>query len=157
VARVVVASAATTADGLDDGSSRTSGSPSPRRARTRWRRSAASDGERVVVRCVLGVDALEVHIEGIGSGFDSHEPVDVSAPGEQHLDEAAEQGWGLQLIRALVDDVSFSTTAGTAAARSACWSICATSSDSGRRRRRPPGPRRRVARAQVGGPVDETA
>lgn len=111
VARVVVASAATTADGLDDGQLEDLGiAVSEACTSAVASQRGEDDDERVVVRCVLSVDALEVHIEGIGSGFDSHEPVEVSGSEEQHLDDAAEQGWGLQLIRALVDDVSFSTT-----------------------------------------------
>jgi anti-sigma regulatory factor (Ser/Thr protein kinase) len=111
VARVVIASAATTADGLDDGQLEDLGiAVSEACTNAVASQRGEQDGERVVVRCTLGVDALEVHIEGIGSGFDSHEPIDVSSSDEEHLDEAAEQGWGIQLIRALVDDVSFSTT-----------------------------------------------
>lgn len=111
VARVVVASAATTADGLDDGQLDDLGiAVSEACTKAVASHRAEDDGERVVVRCVLGVDALEVHIEGIAGSFDAHEPVEVSASGAQPFDEAAEQGWGLQLIRALVDDVSFSAS-----------------------------------------------
>ncbi|MEX2658746.1 MAG: ATP-binding protein [Acidimicrobiales bacterium] len=111
VARVVVASVATTVDGIDDG-------------RLEDLRIAVSEActnavevhlaegrqKRVVLRCVLDGDALEIHIEDSGSGFgDGGDPDHGRVRGAE---EDAERGWGLQLIRALVDDVEFSSADG---------------------------------------------
>ena len=104
VARVVVASVATTVDGIDDD-------------RLEDLRIAVSEActnaveaslgdpadQRVVLRCVLDGDALEVHIEDTGRVRGASEQVGDGATGE----DGGERGWGLQLIRALVDDVAF--------------------------------------------------
>jgi serine/threonine-protein kinase RsbW len=71
---------------------------------------AAGTEERVVVRCKAGGDALEVHIEDRGHGFDpgqlpDHPPV--TDPDRLKF----ERGLGIPLIRALVDEVEFSPTA----------------------------------------------
>ena len=63
--------------------------------------------QRVVLRCVLGADVLEVHVEDSGP---RSRPAPTPAEGDD-LEEGAEQGWSLQLIRALVDEVAYSTTA----------------------------------------------
>lgn len=113
VARVVVASVATTVEGIGDD-------------RLEDLRIAVSEActnaveahvadrvdQRVVLRCVLAGEALEVHIEDSGSGFDSSGPHEPAVGGERGLDDGAERGWGLQLIRALVDDVQFSSADG---------------------------------------------
>ncbi len=105
VARVVVSSVATTVDGIDDD-------------RLEDLRIAVSEActnaveaslgdavdQRVVLRCVLDGDALEVHIEDTAR---SQLPSEASSGGNG-LDEGAERDWGMQLIRALVDDVAFS-------------------------------------------------
>lgn len=112
VARVVVATVSTTVDGIDDDrleDLRLAVSE----ACTNAVEAHLADGvdQRVVLRCVLDGDALEVHVEGSGP------PRPVRTPAEdEHLDEGAEQGWSLQLIRALVDEVDYSTTAGAGAA-----------------------------------------
>lgn len=63
--------------------------------------------ERVVVRCLIGPCDLEVRIEDSGAGFDpAAVPVRPAAEDPRHLQ--VERGWGLQLIRALVDEVEFS-------------------------------------------------
>jgi serine/threonine-protein kinase RsbW len=59
--------------------------------------------QRVVVRCVLTPDTFEVSIEDSGAGFEPETAVPVRPQGEL----PPERGWGLQLIRALVDDVTF--------------------------------------------------
>ena len=61
--------------------------------------------QQVVLRCVVGDDRLEVHIEDAGSGFDPASVPSLPETDAEHL--RAERGWGLQLIRALVDDVDF--------------------------------------------------
>jgi anti-sigma regulatory factor (Ser/Thr protein kinase) len=53
---------------------------------------------RVVLRCMLSDDHLDVRIEDVTDGFSA--------------EAIAERGWGLQLITALVDDVSFSRDGG---------------------------------------------
>lgn len=107
IARVVVASVSTTVGGIDDDrleDLRIAVSE----ACTNAVESHRVDGveQRVVLRCVLEGDALEVHVEGNGPGFDA------SNPGAVGLEDGTEQGWALQLIRALVDDVAFSTADG---------------------------------------------
>jgi len=109
VARVVVASVATTVEGIGDDrleDLRIAVSE----ACTNAVEAHLADGvdQRVVLRCVLDGDALEVHVEDSGGGFDGARggaPDEVATDG---LDDGAERGWGLQLIRALVDDVEFS-------------------------------------------------
>ncbi len=107
VARTVVAAVATSVPGIDDD-------------RLEDLRIAVSEActnaveahqakgmhQRVVLRCLLDVATLEVRVEDSGSGFDpaavlTRPPVDDPA----HL--RAERGWGIQLIRALVDEVKF--------------------------------------------------
>lgn len=106
VARVVVASVSTTVDGIDGDrleALRIAVSEACTNA------VEAGDGrQRVVLRCVLKDDALEVHVEDDGPGFERSQD---QGSGD-HLDDGAERGWGLQLIRALVDDVDFSTAEG---------------------------------------------
>lgn len=107
VARVVVASISTTVDGIDDDrleDLRIAVSE----ACTNAVEAHLADGveQRVVLRCVLEGDALEVHVEDSGPGFGS----DAGGEGAVGIEDGAERGWGLQLIRALVDDVAFSST-----------------------------------------------
>jgi serine/threonine-protein kinase RsbW len=77
--------------------------------------SAPSD-ERVIVRCLEDDDCLEVRVDDCGSGFDPaalpvHPPVTDPARLEH------ERGLGIPLIRALVDQVEFSSTADGTSAR----------------------------------------
>lgn len=97
VARSVVTTVATSIEGLDD----------DRLDDLRLAVSEActnavdgrGDGDhRVVLRCVVDDDHLEVRIEDASDGFSA--------------EAIAERGWGLQLITALVDDVSFSREGG---------------------------------------------
>lgn len=70
--------------------------------------------EQVVLRCLLGDDRLEVQIEDSGPGFN---PAAVPDRGEARRtdDLMQERGWGLHLIRSLVDEAIFqSEEAGTA-------------------------------------------
>ena len=104
VARVVVASVTTTIDGIEDDrleDLRIAVSE----ACTNAVEAHPADGveQRVVLRCVLGPDALEVHVEDTGPGAGAAP----AEPGAVGLEDGAEQGWGLQLIRALVDEVTF--------------------------------------------------
>ena len=97
VARSVVATVATSVEGIDDD-------------RLEDLRLAVSEactnavegrdgaGHRVVLRCVLDDGHLEVHIEDATDGFSA--------------EAIAERGWGLQLITALVDDVVFTRDGG---------------------------------------------
>lgn len=70
---------------------------------------AAGSVERVLVRCQAGTDALEVHVEDRGQGFDPSDLPDhppVTDPDRLKF----ERGLGIPLIRALVDEVEFSPT-----------------------------------------------
>ena len=92
VARAVVATVATSVEGIDDD-------------RLEDLRLAVSEacthphegddtGSRcVVLRCVVDGEHLEVRIEDASDGFSA--------------EAIADRGWGLQLINALVDDVAF--------------------------------------------------
>lgn len=102
VARSVVTTVATSIEGLDD----------DRLDDLRLAVSEActnavdgrGEGEhRVVLRCVVDDDYLEVRIEDATDGFSA--------------EAIAERGWGLQLITALVDDVSFTRDGGGTAVR----------------------------------------
>ena len=93
VARSVVATVATTIEGIDDDRL------DDLRLAVSEACTNAVDGHndaarRVVLRCVLDDVALAVHIHDASGTFSA--------------ETIAEQGWGLQLITALVDDVSFS-------------------------------------------------
>jgi serine/threonine-protein kinase RsbW len=110
VARSVVAAVASGIDGIDDDrleDLRVAVSEACTNAVEAHRRDAVD--ERVVVVCTTDGDRLTVRIEDSGSGFD---PDVVPAP--PHPDEApsadSERGWGIQLIQALVDDVTFRKT-----------------------------------------------
>ena len=93
VARSVVTTVATSVEGIDDDRL------DDLRLAVSEACTNAVDGReagdhRVVLRCVLGDEHLEVRIEDATDGFSA--------------EAIAERGWGLQLITALVDDVSFS-------------------------------------------------
>lgn len=108
VARVVVASVATTVDGIDDDrleDLRIAVSE----VCTNAVEATLADGAdpRVILRCVLAGDALEVHIEDGVARHGSHAATSTAAGVD-----GAERGWGLQLVRALVDDVSFADGGG---------------------------------------------
>lgn len=116
VARVVVASVATTVDGIADDrleDLRIAVSE----ACTNALEAHAGDGpdQRIVLRCTLDDTALAVHIEDHGAQAGSAPERSGAAAGDD--ESAAERGWGLQLIRALVDDAAFATPVdGTGAA-----------------------------------------
>ena len=72
--------------------------------------TAISTDERVVVRCWVDENGLEVRISDRGAGFDpsglpDHPPV--TDPARLKF----ERGLGIPLIRALVDEVEFSSSA----------------------------------------------
>jgi serine/threonine-protein kinase RsbW len=97
VARSVVATVATTIDGIDDDrleDLRLAVSE----ACTNAVEGPADADARVVLRCVLDGDALDVHIDDAAGGLSA--------------ESIAEQGWGLHLITALVDDVAFTRADG---------------------------------------------
>ncbi|MEA3021043.1 MAG: serine/threonine-protein kinase RsbW [Actinomycetota bacterium] len=109
VARSVVAAVASSLDGIDDDrleDLRVAVSEACTNAVEAHRRDAIDD--RVVIRCTTTLDALEVCIEDSGGGFD---PSAIPAPpGPDAPPTASERGWGVQLIRALVDDAAFRDT-----------------------------------------------
>ena len=93
VARAVVATVATSIEGLDDDRL------DDLRLAVSEACTNAVDGRddgrhRVVLRCLVGEEHLEVRIEDASDAFSA--------------EAIAERGWGLQLITALVDDVAFS-------------------------------------------------
>ena len=64
--------------------------------------------QRVVLRCLVSGTSLEVSVEDSGPGFEPAASDVGSTGGEPHEAQLqAERGWGLQLIRALVDEVTF--------------------------------------------------
>jgi serine/threonine-protein kinase RsbW len=81
---------------------------------------AIDTSERVIVRCRAEPDFLEVQIEDRGEGFDpamlpDHPPA--TDPNRLKF----ERGLGIPLIRALVDEVEFSSSAGGTAVRIVMW------------------------------------
>src|SRR4051812_45346318 len=92
VARSVVTTVATSVEGIDDDrldDLRLAVSE----ACTNAVEGREQGDHRVVLRCVLDDEHLDVHIEDATDGFSA--------------EAIAERGWGLQLITALVDDVTF--------------------------------------------------
>jgi serine/threonine-protein kinase RsbW len=115
VARSVVAAVASAVDGIDDDrleDLRVAVSEACTNAVEAHRRESLED--RVIVTCTLADERLEVRIEDSSSDFDL--PPVPEAPGPDALPSASsERGWSIQLIQALVDDVTFrQTAAGTA-------------------------------------------
>lgn len=106
VARTVLVAIATSIEGIDDDrleDLRIAVSEACTNA-VEAHRSEEID-QRVVLRCLLDDDRLEIRIEDAGGGFD---PDSLSTPGGEDPEPLrAERGWGIQLIRALVDDVTF--------------------------------------------------
>ena len=97
VARSVVATVATSIEGLDDDrldDLRLAVSE----ACTNAVEGRTDGGHRVVLTCVADDTYLDVHIEHATDGFSA--------------EAIAERGWGLQLITALVDDLAFSRNNG---------------------------------------------
>jgi serine/threonine-protein kinase RsbW len=81
---------------------------------------ATDTSERVLVRCAAHTDRIEVLIEDRGEGFDpstlrDHPPV--TDPDRLNF----ERGLGIPLIRALVDQVEFSPSAGGTAVVITMW------------------------------------
>ena len=99
VARAVVATVATSVEGIDDDRL-----DDLRLAVSEVCTNAVDNGStpsnRVVVRCVVDEEHLAVHIEDADGGFSE--------------DALGEGGFGLQLINALVDEVVFSQDGGAA-------------------------------------------
>ena len=62
--------------------------------------------QRVVLRCLATGTSLEVSIEDNGPGFEP-EPSGHTFGQTDAAQMQTERGWGLQLIRALVDEVTF--------------------------------------------------
>ena len=93
VARSVVATVATSVEGLDDDRLEDLRLAVSEACTNAVEDRVAGD-HRVVLSCTLDDDALEVRIEDATDGFSA--------------EAIAERGWGLQLINALVDDVAFS-------------------------------------------------
>ena len=114
VARSVVAAVASAIDGIDDDrleDLRVAVSEACTNAVEAHRRDAVDD--RVIVRCSTTDDELQICIEDQGGGFDPSEVPEPPGPGEDPT--SSERGWGIQLIQALVDEVTFrQTDAGTA-------------------------------------------
>ena len=80
----------------------------------------ADSVERVLVRCRVHHDHLEVNIEDRGEGFDPSTLLDhppVTDPDRLKF----ERGLGIPLIRALVDEVEFTSSGGGTAVRIVMW------------------------------------
>jgi serine/threonine-protein kinase RsbW len=110
VARSVVAAVAGVLDGIDEDrleDLRVAVSEACTNAVEAHRLDALD--EHVVVRCSVSGDRFQVCIEDSGRGFD---PAAVpAAPEPDEMPSATtERGWGVQLIQALVDDVTFRWT-----------------------------------------------
>jgi serine/threonine-protein kinase RsbW len=73
-------------------------------------------GQRILIRCNLGDDRVEVEVEDQGPGFDpAHlEPVaDVSHPGRLEI----EGGFGIPLMRTLADEAEIRSSPGGTAVK----------------------------------------
>lgn len=110
VARTVVAAIATSIPGIDDDrleDLRIAVSEACTNAVEAHQ--AVGRDQRVVLRCLVEQEVLQVSVEDRGNGFDP-----ASVPPRPLVGDLgqlnSERGWGLQLIRALVDDVTFEPT-----------------------------------------------
>jgi serine/threonine-protein kinase RsbW len=115
VARTVVAAVATSVPGIDDDrleDLRIAVSEACTNAVEAHQ--AVGKDQRVVLRCLIESEVLQIRVEDQGKGFDPASVPPRPPVGDLgHLN--SERGWGLQLIRALVDDVTFvPTSEGTA-------------------------------------------
>ncbi|CAN5227386.1 ATP-binding protein [soil metagenome] len=110
VARTVVAAIATSIHGIDDDrleDLRIAVSEACTNAVEAHQ--AVGRDQRVVLRCILEHEVLQVRVEDRGDGFDPAAVPPRPPVGDLgHLN--SERGWGIQLIRALVDDVTFVPT-----------------------------------------------
>ena len=118
VARTVVGAVVTSVDGIDDDrledlriavseacTNAVEASP------------AAGSSGRVVLRCMVDDARLEVRIEGVSGPLAGDEAPAAPGAGGAEAGLRAEQGWGLQLIRALVDAVEFTSNGSGSAVR----------------------------------------
>ena len=109
VARTVVAAIATSVPGIDDDrleDLRIAVSEACTNAVEAHQ--AVGRDQRIVLRCLIESEALQIRVEDSGNGFD---PTAVPLPPVGDPSQLnSERGWGLQLIRALVDDVTFMPT-----------------------------------------------
>ncbi|HEV2810511.1 MAG TPA: ATP-binding protein [Acidimicrobiales bacterium] len=110
VARTVVAAIATSIPGIDDDrleDLRIAVSEACTNAVEAHQ--AVGRDQRVVLRCLVEQEVLQVSVEDRGDGFDP-----AAVPTRPLVGDVgqlnSERGWGLQLIRALVDDVTFEPT-----------------------------------------------
>lgn len=110
VARTVVAAIATSIPGIDDDrleDLRIAVSEACTNAVEAHQ--AVGRDQRVVLRCLVEQEVLQVSVEDSGNGFDP-----AAVPTRPLVGDVgqlnSERGWGLQLIRALVDDVTFEPT-----------------------------------------------
>lgn len=113
VARSVVAAVASAMEGIDEDrleDLRVAVSEAVTSALESHRRGAVDD--RIVLTCRSdGGRELHVVIEDRGSGMGVDADAVPAAPGPDAPPTAPEQAWGIQLIQALVDDVTFEQTA----------------------------------------------
>lgn len=106
VARTVVATVASTLDGIGDRVDDLRLAVSEACTNAVEALAGAGGDARVLLRCCLQGRELEVHVEDAAGGIDPSRlrPVGTSMA---EADPPPERGWGIQLIRALVDDVEF--------------------------------------------------
>ena len=65
-------------------------------------------GERIVIRCNLGDDRIEVEVQDVGPGFDPS--VAPTAPDPEHPERLDwERGLGIPLMRVLADEAEISS------------------------------------------------
>jgi serine/threonine-protein kinase RsbW len=112
VARTVVAAVATSVTGIDDDRLEDLRIAVSEACTNAVESHGDESTHRVVLRCLLEDARLEIRLEDSGTGLAQEsmgEPPDAERP-EEHLE--GEPGWGLQLIRALVDDLHFDRSSG---------------------------------------------
>ena len=67
--------------------------------------SRAEDGRVYITFQILGQDKLQISVQDTGVGFT---PGDVAAPRiEEKLKAQSKRGWGIQIIKGLMDEVEF--------------------------------------------------
>lgn len=72
--------------------------------------SGKNGTEMITLRCEITDDSLNIFVQDCGTGFSPEQP---GAKQQETIDLLAERGFGMLLIRTLMDEVTFNSTPGS--------------------------------------------